>query len=334
MTHNPIQFRLFNGFQDPKIIPDLWNKLLSESPIDVIFLTWEWQKTWWDTFGRGKLLLLMAEMDGKPVAIAPLFADEGMIFFIGSGGSDYLDFIGDINYDGVLEGMINLAIEEVPGFVGFRFYHIPAFSRTPDKLADIAKRKGWYFCDEGELISPIIELREFPEKAREAIRKKSLVRHEAWFNRNGNLTVEHLQTTEDILPDLDIFFEQHIARWKSTPFPSLFIDPAKRLFYQRLTQIASATKWIRFSRIIWEGCFIAFHFGFNYKGNYFWYKPSFDVALSRHSPGEVLLRQLLLQAMAEKAHTFDFGLGDEAFKNRFATNKCQVHTWGIYPLPA
>jgi CelD/BcsL family acetyltransferase involved in cellulose biosynthesis len=39
---------------------------------------------------------------------------------------------------------------------------------------------------------------------------------------------------------------------------------------------------------------------------------------------------LLLAAMAEKAHTFDFGLGDEAFKSRFATRVNRVRNWGLY----
>jgi len=101
--------------------------------------------------------------------------------------------------------------------------------------------------------------------------------------------------------------------------------------YQNLSKIASKTDWIRFTRILWQDHPISFHFGFNYKGSYMWYKPTFDIDLARHSPGEVLLRQLLLQAQKENAHTFDFGLGDEPFKRRFATCTHMVKTWGLYP---
>src|SRR6266849_3250659 len=30
-----------------------WNVLLKQSPSDLLFLTWEFQKTWWDHFGAG-----------------------------------------------------------------------------------------------------------------------------------------------------------------------------------------------------------------------------------------------------------------------------------------
>jgi len=43
------------------------------------------------------------------------------------------------------------------------------------------------------------------------------------------------------------------------------------------------------------------------------------------------LRQLLIYVKNENIHTFDFGLGDEAFKKRFATNTITVRNWGIYP---
>ena len=42
------------------------------------------------------------------------------------------------------------------------------------------------------------------------------------------------------------------------------------------------------------------------------------------------MRQLLLAAAAEGTHTFDFGLGDEAFKSRFATRVDVVRNWGLY----
>ena len=36
-------------------------------------------------------------------------------------------------------------------------------------------------------------------------------------------------------------------------------------------------------------------------------------------------------AVEEGARTFDFGLGDEACKRRFANRVRRVRTWGLYP---
>src|SRR5262249_35242224 len=149
--------------------------------------------------------------------------------------------------------------------------------------------------------------------------------------REGDLEVLHLRDGIAILPHLDEFFAQHVARWAATPHPSLFLDPQQRDFYRRLCAVAGTAGWLRFTRVAWDGRPIAFHFAFCHGGPHPWYKPTFAVELARRSPGEVLLRQLLLAALDEGAHTFDFGLGDEGFKARFATSVRRVRTWGLYP---
>lgn len=325
-----ITIRRLEGFNDARLPQAEWGRLLASGDTDTVFLTWHWQKAWWDVFGRGGALLLSVERDGESIAVAPLFSDEGMVFFVGSGGSDYLDFVGDIADEAVLDAILRAARDLTPGFLGFRLYHVPDASRTGCRLGDAARRLGLVCYDEGSLPAPALDLAGDPEVALAATRKKSLVRHERHFERNGDLAVHHSSDSADIEPHLDAFFEQHIARWESTPYPSLFTDPSQRRFYEKLTQAAADAGWLRFTRVEWDGRQIAFHFGFSYQGGYMWYKPTFDIELARRSPGEVLIRQLLLAAIDEGAHTFDFGLGDEAFKGRFATTVNHVRTWGLY----
>jgi len=322
---------LLSSFDDPMLGPEQWTKLLAAGDTDTVFLTWHWQRAWWEAFGRGELMLIAVQRAGQIVALAPLFSDTGMVFFVGSGGSDYLDFVGDICDLEVLNAILERARRQVQGFLGFRFYHVPDKSRTGSRLQEAAAELGLVCFDEGDLAAPALGLSAEPELARAATRKKSLVRHENFFRREGSLKVQHIQDGAVVLPYLDEFFRQHIARWAETPYPSLFHDHTQRDFYRRLTCTAAQTGWLRFTVLEWEGHAIAFHFGSCYQGNYLWYKPTFAIDLARRSPGEVLLRQLILAALDEGAHTFDFGLGDEAFKQRFATHTNYVRTWGLYP---
>ena len=326
----PLVTRVLNGFHDPLVAPNAWNALLTTGDSDVLFLTWQWQEAWWRSFGRGRLLLVAVEKRGRPIAIAPLFADSGMVFFVGSGGSDYLDFVGDVSDPNVLESLLSVAIGSVAPFLGFRLYHVPGDSRTGARLRAAGERLGLQWYDEGGSAAPRLSLSD-PQQARAATQKESLRRHEAFFQRGGRLEVSTVTKAAAILPQLPEFFAQHIARWSATPHPSLFLDPLRRDFYARVTQSLDPTGWLRFTRVDWEDRTIAFHFGFCYRGSYLWYKPSFAIDLARHSPGEVLLRRLLLAAIAEGADTFDFGLGDETFKRRFATHIPVVSTWGLYP---
>ncbi len=326
-----VKTRVLHGFEDPSFQPEEWQGLLRQSVVDEVFLTWHWQRSWWESQGCGKLLLVVAERDGKTVALAPLYADSGMIFFAGSRLADYLDFIGNISDSEVLGALLETARESISDFVGFRFYKVLGNSPTAAGLQEVAGRLGLQ-CSEGKTWSaPALDLAAQIESGKAATEKYSLLRHERYFQREGSVKVRHLCDGDAIRPHLEEFFEQHISRWADTPSPSIFLDPVWRNYFETLTRIAARTGWLRFTRIEWADRPIAFHFGFCYRGSYFWYKPTFAIDLARRSPGEVLLRQLLLAAIAEGATVFDFGLGDEPFKHRFATRIRHVHTWGLYP---
>jgi CelD/BcsL family acetyltransferase involved in cellulose biosynthesis len=326
----PVSIEVFESFEVPEL-KAAWNGLVFASPDPLVFMTWEWQRAWWEVFGRGQLLIVAAKGADGISAIAPLFAEAGMIYLIGSGGSDYLDLVGAPVAPSVASAMLDEAAATASGFLGCVFYHLPTWQQSDVALREAATSSGLAVTDEGTLVAPLLDLRAAPETAVIAAAKKSLVRHERFFAREGELVVTHTTSPEEIAPQLDGFFAQHAERWADTPYPSLFTDPSERAFYRELVRRVGPTGWLRFTTVWWDDRPIAFHFGTCFAGRYLWYKPSFAIDLARRSPGEVLIRQLLLAAIAEGATVFDFGLGDEAFKQRFATHTRFVRTVGAYP---
>lgn len=307
-----------------------WAAVAAQGDTFTVFQDWHWQRVWWESFGRGELTIVVAREDGRIRAMAPMFVDSRMAYLVGSGSSDYLDFIGDVDGDDLIVMLLGALIDEHPDLLGIVLYLVPDASRTGKLVANAAKQLGLDCFDEGLLVAPVMSMPD-AASAQRAATKTSLVRHERRFASTGRLRVHHLREASEILPWLDAFFDQHQARWHATAYPSLFRAPEQRAFYGRLTQAADASKWLRFTVVLWDDKPIAFHFGFAYNGNFLWYKPSFDITLAHHSPGEVLLRQLILAANAEGATAFDFGLGDEPFKRRFANGVRNVRTWGLYP---
>jgi hypothetical protein len=110
---------------------------------------------------------------------------------------------------------------------------------------------------------------------------------------------------------------------------SLFDDPRHRRFYERMVPVMLESNWLRFSVLRWQGEVLAYHLGFLFDGVFTWYKPTFNVDWARYSPGEVLLKCLLEDALANDVRVFDFTVGDEAFKERFANVKNQNVRIGI-----
>jgi len=328
-----VETRVLEGFDAPTFPAEQWDKLLGSGATDVVFLTRQWQRAWWETLGRGDLLLIAAERDGQVVAVAPLYAHAGMVYLVGADDADSLDLLGEGGDAEVLAAILETARARVPGFLGFELEPVPETSPTTRALAAAADRLGLSCIDHwGEsAVAPQLELRGRPAVGRAAVNKQSLRRHEARLRRGGPVEVVHLREGPAILPHLEAFFEQHVARWAATPTPSFFGWPRVRAFYRRLTELAGESGWLRFTRLDWNGQAVAFHFGFCYRGSYLWHKPSFAVELARRSPGEVLLRHLLLAALDEGVHSFEFGLGSEPFKLRFATGANHVRKWGLYP---
>lgn len=329
LMNTKITTRILGGFDDVTFNETHWSALLASGKTNKVNLTWRWQRCWWNSFGRGKLLLILAEADGIPIALAPLFADNNMVYNIFP--EDALDFIGDISNPLVLDAILQTARDTVDGFQGFRFYFIPDDSDTGHLLMSAALRLDLDGYEEGFLPSPYIDIKADPDEAVNMTRKKSLRRHENYFLREGTLEIFHYHEGKDISLHLDEFFDQHIKRRAVTSFPSIFLKEEQKNYYRILTDEISSSGWLSFTRINWNSRAIAFHYGLLYNGRYLFGIPTFEIALADHSPGEVLLRQLLLAAIEEGASSFDFGIGDEAYKYRFANRVTKLYNWGLYP---
>jgi CelD/BcsL family acetyltransferase involved in cellulose biosynthesis len=315
-----------DDFDDPRLAD--WETIALRAPMPAVFSTRPWLRAWWAVYGRGDLLLAALVEGGHTLAVAPLFADEdGWVYFVGSGGSDYLDFVGCLDSPSPLVTMLATVRDRVPHFQGFRFYHVPDRSPTGTLLLHAAKGLGLEWVHEGAMAAPEMSMTVVDD----ALAKKSLRRHCASFEREGGYVATHHVNGEGIGPLLDGFFEQHVQRWAATEHPSLFTVPSHREFYRRLVAEPGAFHWLRFTTIEWQGQNVAYHLGFSFAGRFTWYKPAFDIALARRSPGEVLLRELLVRARTEDADVFDFGIGDEPFKQRFATAAPVVDTFALVP---
>ena len=332
-SYQPTRAAVRHGFEATGLDEHGWRGIGTRGATWSVFQELRWQLDWWHSYGRGELFVVAARnAAGRIVAIASWFIDGGMGFLVGSGGSDYLDFVGDTAAPGTIEALLAPLLDAHPELLGLRLYHVPDSSPTGARLRAAAQRLGLRCHDEDWLLAPALATGASGAAALAAASHKSLVRHERRLARDGNLRVAHLRTADAIVPWLDVFFAQHVARWARTASPSLFESAVHRDFYRRLAGHAgdAGADFIRFTVVEWCQRPIAFHFGFSHAGRYLWYKPSFDTEFARYSPGEVLLRQLFIAAVREDAAIFDFGLGDEAFKSRFCDRRPVVRNWGLY----
>ena len=83
--------------------------------------------------------------------------------------------------------------------------------------------------------------------------------------------------------------------------------------------------WLRLWFLELDGEPVASWYGWRLGDRYSFYNGGFDPSRSKLSPGMVLLARVLESAFEEGARTFDFLLGDESYKGRFADQTREVH---------
>jgi CelD/BcsL family acetyltransferase involved in cellulose biosynthesis len=310
------------------IRPALWNELARRSQADHVFLQAEWLQAANDAFG-GELRVVEVWSDSALVGAAAFVCDGAKWSFLGRGSADYQDLliardIPEALARDVAGRILDAAFEDGASHVILT--GVPVDGVTPVRL----QSAGHHVTEFRTVAAPTMDM----TAAEGAVRKKSLRRHTNKLRKAGDLEFVTSTSADTIDPRLYGFFEQHVARWADTPTPSLFNDPRNREFYHSLVGRLAPCGSVRLLEVVLDGRVVAAHLGFVHGGRYTWYKPTFDPAFSEYSPGEVLLRRLIEDATDEAVDEFDFTVGDEPFKLRFATRVRTIVDLRVDKTPA
>jgi len=311
-------------------LADAWRRLLSRSDTRPISQTLEFLEVWTASYGVDQLLLLGAERDGELVAIAPWFCTGGMVFFLGVGEADYHDLVGDGHDPNVVTALVASAAELAEDFEGFKLHFFPESSRTPAALEEASRRLGWSCHDMGDIVTVVVDVAADPAGLRRAV-SGSMNKREGWFRQRGGIVVQPLTTAAEVLPLLPEFFDLHVARWESKGIESNYRRPEVRRFLERWVEVSADHGWLRALRIEWEGRTLAMECSWEYERRQYCGQWVFPLADARRSPGQVLLRHSVLEAIRRGVEVYDQGLGDQAYKFLLPSRTVTCSTVGLYP---
>ena len=311
------------GFQE--IQPE-WERLLSASPANSIFLTPQWQEVWWETFGDGMGMAGFYLRDDSGVtAIASLRRSGDTLYFVGSQDTfDYNDFMVSPGcepafFEALLRRLEDQRCSEL------RLASLLEGSPTLEILPDVARQRGYHVEVEIEDVTSGIELPQTWEDYQEALSKKD--RHELRrkFRRldtSLNWSWRAFTAPEDIADNLPEFISlMRLSRADKDQF----LTPERLDFFRRITQRMSQMGAVKLFFLDVDGQRVAATLCFDYARSRLLYNSGYNPEFAYYSVGLLLNALCLKHAIEEGFGYFDFLRGREPYKLRLGGRRRNLY---------
>jgi CelD/BcsL family acetyltransferase involved in cellulose biosynthesis len=315
--------------EDPKLWRQ-WNDLALQMDPPEVFYTSQWALAVQCAYKSSlKPLLLLGYEGDDLVGVASLATDlpEEKIMFLSATTGDYCDFLSPPQQrDSFLDSVFRELAKINPGFIALA--NLPEDSASTASLPAVANRHGFhlymrpaYLCAQVKLGSA--EQRQNLKK--DLAGKKKLRRYLRAMERVGPVTFTHLLAQQEIQSALPAFADAHVARFHATNRVSSLSTPERRMFLQELASRFSDTGVVTLSMLRIGDRPVAWNYGFQFHGSWFWYQPTFDSSQEENSPGHCLLSRIVLDACdIDGMRVVDLGLGAEGYKERFGNSTRQT----------
>jgi CelD/BcsL family acetyltransferase involved in cellulose biosynthesis len=313
--------------------PDLrrqWNEIVFQMESPQAFYTWEWAFAVQSAYRESlRPWLVLAYENEELVGLASLACDsrEQNFGFLAAATSDYCDFVSRPETRARLMDAVFGKLHET-GIETVNLASIPADSSSVAALL-AAAGGGRYrvFRRPAQVCAQVVlGSGEKREQLRTTLLGKKLLRRSLrGMEARGLVALTHLRSRPEIESNLAHFVRDHIARFLVTRRISNVTRPERRFFLQELGRLLSDSAWICLSRLSVGERTVAWNYGFQFAGSWFWYQPTFDSRMEHYSPGYCLLTKIVTEACTtSNLDVVDLGVGAEGYKERFANGVRQT----------
>jgi CelD/BcsL family acetyltransferase involved in cellulose biosynthesis len=328
-----LDIQVVNNKEEFAALRDDWNELLSRSSTKHIFLTHEWQYTWWEHFGARDedLLILLVRNAGRLVGIAPLRRDVlrvrgvpllKVITFLVGYEADYRDFLLD---DEQRWKVLAAIIEYLRGDVAFwqvlRLSGVHGDSSVNGMLPVISRQKGLHYHGNVGASCPFIPVTEtydaFLAGMSRETRRKYQQKLRKMEREEEAVELEVRQDGAATRSDIEDFLKLHALSWQKRGGSSAVYSRRIEGFHLGLMDRMQRTAWPTVSRLVVNGRLSAIIYGFAYDGVFYDYLPGADPALERYSLGAQALMKTVAYSEQAGWREIDLMRGDEDYKFHF-----------------
>jgi CelD/BcsL family acetyltransferase involved in cellulose biosynthesis len=324
---------------------DEWTELLSDSTSDCVFLTWEWQFTWWRHLGGTRQLSILAvRSGGRLIGLAPLgLAGVSLarilplrtLEFLGSGqvGSDYLDVIVRCGHEhDVLTAMTEyldhrnlvVALTQLESRKGAAW-----------RLGRQLSGRGWTAARAVTSVCPFIDLRGLAWPAylerRSASHRYNFRRKLRGLERQGAVAFAPATTDETRHESLARLIATHLRRWDTRGGSDGFNRPELIAFHEEFSRLALTRGWLRLFTLRVGPAPVADLYCLRYGGAMLFYQSGFDEQWTKQSVGLVAMGLAIKAAIEDGAVEYDLLHGDEDYKFLWTDETRELARLELYP---
>jgi CelD/BcsL family acetyltransferase involved in cellulose biosynthesis len=298
-----------------------WKRLWGSDPRAEIFQTPEWARAWWFGFGQNfNLCSLVVFAGDRVVGILPLVERDHFIRFLGTPEADYADIIcEEYRAAEVLRVALRTLLESVAGWKECAFHHLSRHSRLVRYYGELPREiRSRLRCVPAGPLQTIVLRNQREEVFKSLLGKHHTRRLQNKLRKAGRLQFRHLAPSQEAEQHLSDFFRHHVRRHAAVGRKSTCADPDFCRFIRAIIQELGPSGRVRFGVLELNGQPMAWDLGFEVNGKFLLYQHTFDLDAWHYTPGEVLLWNALEYARDHVSREFDFGRGDELYKDRFA----------------
>ena len=275
----------------------LWRAVPDASP----FAHPAWLLPWWRQFGTGAPLVAIERIEGRLVAVLPMYALDGRALPIGAGNTDQHDILCHPGVDpapllDAVRARSPCELLEVPPHARLRAVPGPWSDSSPCPVMTLPGTV--------EGLTATVPAR--------TLRKLRMNRNRA--ARLGGVRVVHAEPGT-VLPLLENLIRLHQSRWVEQGEPGSFSDPLITRFHRDSAHRLLDEGLLRLQALEVQGRIAAIIYALvPVRGRILFYLSGFDAAFGDISPGSLLLAAMLEQAITDGRHEADFLRGTEPYK--------------------
>lgn len=308
-----------------------WDDLLARASNASIFGTFDWLEPWWTHFGSSDSspAILVAREGRKIVAGLPLLRTGRRLrsmFNHYSGGTDlYLDAeypsaIGAV-FTSLRAGADRWDVLELDWIAG----DSPLFRHLAHAELDGLAVHAQKVAD-----SPYLELHghSFERYYRKQFSAKTRSRDRVSLkelSEGPGFSLHTLRGREGLRESLEIAMGLETLGWKGEANSSMKQDPRVHAFVHEVCERAAMRGQVALTMLHSHGRPAAFVLGFVRGDTYYYFKTSYDPALTEFRPGRIVTNHALEYAFQQNLHRFEFLGASDEYKLRY-TDKTRPHS--------